>query len=399
MENRIAVRARRAFDGERVLRQGALVLVADGRIEAVRTFGPVPDGWELVEVPGATLMPGLIDAHAHLCGDSEFGALDRAATYSDAELDAVIERALRAQLAAGVTTVRDLGDRDFAAVSWRDTPGLPAVVAAGPPITSLRGHCWNLGGEVAGEAEIKAAVAERVERGVDVVKVMASGGLATEGTDFLACQFTDAQLALLVAQAHAAGLPVTAHAHGLPAVEQAIDAGVDGIEHCTCVTPQGVRITDALLDTLAEREIAVCPTLGLVGDAEPPARIRELLERTGSTPEERTRHAARMHEAGVRLVSGGDSGIATPKPHGMLGHSVADLARGGVSPAAALVTATSVAAQVCGLGERKGRLREGYDADLLLLEGDPLTNPEALTNPPARTVLAGTVLETAEHRL
>ncbi|MFF5993062.1 amidohydrolase family protein [Prauserella flavalba] len=391
MSSRFAVRARRAFDGERVLRGGALVLVEDGRIGSVRAFGPVPDGWELVEVPGATLLPGLIDAHVHLCGDSAVGALDRIASYTEAELDAVIEKGLRAQLAAGVTTVRDLGDRRFATLRWRGTPGLPSIVSAGPPITTPRGHCWNMGGEVSGERQLRAAVAERVERGVDVVKLMASGGVVTEGTDIMACQFTLEELRLIVTQAHAAGLRVTAHAHGLPAVEQAIDAGVDGIEHCSCLVPDGVRMTDELLGRLAASGIVVCPTLGVVGDLEPPPRIRELLERTGLTEENRRRQVARMHQAGVRLISGGDSGIADPKPHGMLPHAIAELARGGVAAADALATATSLAAEACGLGDRKGRIREGYDADLLLATGDPLTDPAALETPPT-VILAGTLL-------
>ncbi len=99
-----------------------------------------------------------------------------------------------------------------------------------------------MGGEATGPEQLRAAVRDRVERGADLVKVMASGGVMTPGSDALRCQFQLAELRVVVEEAHAAGLPVTAHAHGLPAVEQAVDAEVDGIEHCTCLTSSGIQM-------------------------------------------------------------------------------------------------------------------------------------------------------------
>ncbi len=115
--------------------------------------------------------------------------------------------------------------------SGRGDDGLPWIVASGPPITIPGGHCGYLGGEVSGADEIVAAVRERVERRVDVVKVMASGGLVTTGSDMFSPQFSIEELRLLVEQAHAAGLPVTAHAHAAAAVDQAVAVGVERIEH------------------------------------------------------------------------------------------------------------------------------------------------------------------------
>jgi imidazolonepropionase-like amidohydrolase len=152
----LAIRAERAFDGEQAIPGGALVLVDGGRIVGVEPgSAPLPEGWPVTELPGATLLPGLIDAHVHLCGDSQAGALDeRLPGYGDAELDQVIAQALRRQLAAGVTTVRDLGDRRWAVLGWRDRLAAgaqvgfpcPTIVASGPPITSPGGHCWHMGG-------------------------------------------------------------------------------------------------------------------------------------------------------------------------------------------------------------------------------------------------------------
>jgi imidazolonepropionase-like amidohydrolase len=384
----LAVRAGRAFDGERAVAGGALVLIDGRRIRGVEPgSADPPEGWSVVEVPGATLLPGLIDTHVHLCGDSRMGALDRLPGYSDAELAGVIEQALRTQLTAGVTTARDLGDRRWSVLEWRDraaaTDGegavrYPTIVASGPPITSPAGHCWHMGGEAGDAEELRKAVRERADRRVEVVKIMASGGAMTPGTDVMACQFQLDELRLVVEEAHRFGLPVTAHAHGLPAVEQAVAAGVDGIEHCGCLTTRGIELSDHLLESLAARRIQVCPTLGKTADAVPPPALLEIMARTGVTWEARLAAVGRMHHAGVQLVCGADAGISAGKPHGILPETVIDLVDAGLSPAEALASATSVAARTCGLGERKGRLRAGYDADLLLVDGDPLADISAL---------------------
>lgn len=391
----LAIRAARGFDGERILRDGVIVLLDDGRIVGVEGLpAAVPDGWPVVDFGDATVLPGLIDMHVHLCGDSEMGALDRIADYSEPELDAVIERSLRAQLTAGVTTVRDLGDRRWSVLGWRDRQrqggvdfACPTIVASGPPITSRGGHCWSMGGDVDGRDELVAAVKERAERGVDVIKIMASGGLTTLGTDVLACQFTFDEMCLVVEEGHRVGLPVIAHAHGLPAVEQAVKAGVDGIEHCTCVTDAGIQMSEELLQSLAARRIVVCPTLGRSAEwslppeasqSEQVRQARRFVERTGITPEIRRVQVGRMHQAGVRLVSGADAGIGAFKPHGVLPMAIADFVGGGIPTTDALASATAWAADACGLADRKGRLRPSYDADLVVIDGDPFTDISSL---------------------
>ena len=382
----LAIRAARAFDGERLIEGGVLVLTDADRIVAVEPASvSLPDAWPVADFSDSTVLPGLIDTHVHLCADSRDGALDRIAGYDDAALGEVIALGLRRQLAAGVTTVRDLGDRGYAALGWRQSvqegaapfPG-PTILASGPPLTSRRGHCWHLGGEAEGLDGLRLAVSERAHHQVDVVKIMASGGVYTPGTDVTRCQYAADELSLVVEQAHALDLPVTAHAHGLPAVDQAVRAGVDGIEHCSCLTPSGLELPDRLLDALATAQIAVCPTLGRTPGAVPPPALLALMQRTGFTFEARRQLAGRMHRAGVVLLAGSDAGISAGKPHGILPAAVADLVAGGVPAAPALAAATSAAAQACGLGHRKGRLRTGYDADLLLVQGNPLVGISAL---------------------
>lgn len=378
-----AIDAERVFDGERPIPGGALLLIDDGRIAGVEPRGTaVPASCPVRRLTDATVLPGLVDTHVHLCCDGAPDAIAHLPDASAADLKAVIERSLAEHLAAGVTTVRDLGDRRWSVVDWRDantadTP-LPTVLASGPPITTPNGHCSTMGGEVEGPAQLRRAVAERAERGVDIVKIMASGGLMTPGTDVTRPQFTDDELRTVVSEAHALGLPVTAHAHALRAIRGAVAAGVDGIEHCSFLTGSGVDIDPDLVAELADSGIAVCPTLGVAPGFVPPPAVAEVLRKAGMTLEQVARVWGRLHHDGVRVVSGTDGGVGPEKPHGVLPESVIALVDGGVPAAAALATATAGAADACGSADRAGRLRAGLDADLVVLDGDPLVDIRAL---------------------
>jgi imidazolonepropionase-like amidohydrolase len=377
-----AYRADIAFDGERVMAHGALVFVRDSVIAGVEpAAAAVPDGCPVTHLPGTTLLPGLIDTHSHLCGNDQSDALDRLPGLSADDIDRAVEAALAKQLAAGVTAVRDLGDQEWSVVDrWRDRPEDPTIVAAGPPITSLGGHCASMGGEAVGVEGLRRAVRERADRGADLVKIMTSGGVMTPGTDVRACQFSLEELRAVVDEAHRRGLPVTAHAHALAAVEQCVAAGVDGIEHCSCLTEQGMRTPSQLAAAIAQAGIAVCPTLGHDLDALatlPPALVA-LAERGGVTLEQRLAQIGELHTAGVSFISGVDSGINPVKRHGLLPSAIVELAAAGVPPTTALASATSHAARACGLADRTGRLRPGLDADLLLVAGDPITDITAI---------------------
>ena len=388
-----AVRAPQVFDGECFLEGGATVLVDGPTIAGVEERGfVVPSDCPVTTYEG-TLLPGLIDTHVHLSTDSGPMALDRVAGYSDRETDDVVTEALARNLAAGVTTVRDLGDRRYNVVDRRERQRgrdlrEPRIIASGPPITTPGGHLFYCGGEVEGAEQIRAAVRERAERDVDVVKVMASGGMNTAGTDVAAAQFSLEHLQLLVDDAHAAGLPVAAHAHAATAARQAVEVGVQTLEHASYIggdeAPgtaglaafRSTAATDEDLVSLARSEILVCPTYGGFNVemlSKAPPRMLERMRELGVTPEviveERRILTRRMADAGVRFVSGMDAGIQPSKAHGRYAEAVIELGAV-IGVVEVLRSATSVAADVCGLTGTTGRIAVGHDADLLAVEGD-----------------------------
>jgi imidazolonepropionase-like amidohydrolase len=222
-------------------------------------------------------------------------------------------------------------------------------------------------------------VRERAERGVDVVKLVVSGGSMTAGSDLLALQYGVEDVTHVVRAAHAAGLPVTAHAHSVESVRVCLAGGVDGIEHCTCLTERGLQRPADLFGALAAAGTWVCPTIGRTPGSRPSPQAEELAARTGYTVAGRLAQVGALASAGVRLVSGSDAGIHPGKPHGVLPYAVAELVSTGVDPVRALASATSVAAAACGLREVTGRLRPGLSADLLVVAGDPTVEIDDLT--------------------
>ncbi|MDF0531168.1 amidohydrolase family protein [Tsukamurella sp. 8F] len=388
---RTAVHAAVMFDGtDPVTIDDPVVLIEDGRIVAVtQGLASVPPDAMLLDLPGTTLIPGLVDPHVHLALDASADPVSALASRDDDEVVEAITSAGRAQLSAGVTTVRDLGDRGYLSLGLPPRPALPTVVSAGPPITIAGGHCHFLGGVAHGVDGVRAAVREHADRGVAVIKVIASGGTLTAGSDPRTDQFTPDELAALVDEAHRHGLPVTAHAHATTAIEAAVAAGVDGLEHCTFLTDDGVAAPDELLAEIVARRIAVSATLGLVPGPERARKTPEILKRNLAATFAIHR---RLIADGAVYAVGTDAGISPEKPHGVLVQGLIALGMLGVTPAEALRRGTSVAAHICGLGDRKGRIAPGFDADLVAIDGDPLVDRASLRRPLA-VLVAGRAID------
>ncbi|WP_411076249.1 amidohydrolase family protein [Streptomyces sp. cmx-4-7] len=369
------------------LEDGAVLIKGD----SIVAVGPHE---QVVEQAGAdvprldvdgTVLPGLIDAHVHLAFD---GGPDPVSTLQDSTDEVLFEdmRRRAAQLLfSGVTTARDLGDRNglalrlAAEIDDRRTPG-PRIVSAGTPATTKGGHCFFLGGEVSGEAEIRDLVRRNAAAGAGVIKAMATGGgLTKSGPKSAETQFTTEELAALVDEAHRAGLPVAAHAHGADGIAAAVEAGVDTIEHCTWMADDGgLDFRPDVVQQIVDRGIAVCPAVSPHWQMLP----RIFGEERAQGMFELVR---RMADSGVRLVAGTDAGVQRAGFDG-LRTALSFYSHLGLAPASIIDMATSEAAAALGLGSVTGRIAPGYRADLLLVDGDPLADLDALKN--VRAVIA-----------
>ncbi|MEU9981715.1 amidohydrolase family protein [Streptomyces sp. NPDC050856] len=367
----------------------AAVLVRDGVIVDVGPRADVearaPRGVRSFGHPDGTLLPGLIDAHVHLALDAGPDPVTALCEADDATLLAGMARRARRLLDTGVTTARDLGDRDGLAVRLRDDiaagrlPG-PRVLSAGTPVTRPGGHCWFLGGEVDGTDAIRKMVALNVERGVDLIKVMATGGgITKDGPPVWAAQFTAAELRVVVEEAARAGLPVAAHAHGTEGIAAAVAAGVATIEHCTWMAQGGFDPREDLVDEIVARGIGVCPA------ASPD--WRGFAQRFGpERAEEMFGRLRWMRERGVRLIAGTDAGVSRAVFDDFVS-SLEFFEHIGCAPADIIDLATVDAARALGIAGEAGTVRPGHRADLLVVHGDPVSDLQALRD--VRLVMAG----------
>ncbi|WP_018588302.1 metal-dependent hydrolase family protein [Salinispora arenicola] len=367
-----AVRAARMFDGFELHTGHPLVFVKKSRIVGIDRSGAHPaTEVPVVDLGDATLLPGLIDTHVHLAFDPEVSAKQEIVTDSDATIVRRMRRHAGQHLMAGVTTVRDLGDRGYLSLDVRDSagqaPGLyPEILCAGPPITRHGGHCWFLGGEADGADAIRKAVAHRVARGVDAVKIMATGGAITPGWRPDESQYNAEELRCAAETAHRSGVPITAHAHGPQGIADAVAGGADGVEHCSFFTRDGIEPDWELVDAMAEVGTYVGATEAWLPEG------KMLAPHLAQRLEQRTQTFARMHRVGVRLVCCSDAGAGPRKPHGVLPHGIVHLGANGWANVEALRSVTTLAAEACALADRKGRIAVGHDADLLAVAGNPL---------------------------
>lgn len=375
----------------------AVVVVEDGRIQDVTTRAAWDPGQQqdihVDRYPGATLLPGLIDGHVHLAFNAGPTTADVLAEYmqaDDVRLVALAAENARRCLASGVTTVRDCGGPGTLIQSLRDaidagiSPG-PRILACGMPITTTAGHCHFFGLRVDDAPSARKAVRQLVQDDADWIKVMATGGRMTRNSNILRAQFSDEEMAAIVSEARRLHRRVAAHALSTEGIRSSIVAGVDTIEHCNWQDERGRPDYDeALLAAIAEQGTFISITIvGFMREAY--RAFRRDPERC-PLPEalrERYRMEGDMFARGLNAFITSDAGVPEchfDELHVSLAIAVDWL---GLDPTTALQAVTSRAAVALGVADRVGTIEPGMQADLLVVEGDPLDDVSALANPTA----------------
>ena len=386
----MALKAARLFDGKSDSSVAdAVVLVQGSRITAAGARLAVPAGAQVIELGDATILPGFIDAHTHLTDESSD---DWSADLISGLRRTVAESTLRAAefarraLMAGFTTVRDVGAGDYIDVGLRNA--IAAGVAIGPrmlvavhALGARGGHCDNTGfpyerfgpepgvanGVASGPDQFRDAVRFQVKYGADVIKVCATGGVLSLGDDVGAPQLTQAEMDALVDEAHRLGRRTAAHAHGAEGAKVAIRAGIDSIEH-------GSFLDDEAVKMMKERGTYLVPTL-MAGEYAGGRKATrkyppEIAAKALQAVDGRSTAFKRAVGAGVKIAFGTDSGVG---PHGRNAEEFALLVEHGLSPAAALRTA-SAAAALLGVDRITGTIEPGKEADIVAAPGDVLQN-------------------------
>lgn len=359
-----------------------VILVDGNRIRAVgsRDDVSIPRDAEVIDLDSATLLPGLIDTHVHLVMNAQEDCVTSLAHKSAVE--SVVEAAANARraLRGGVTTVRDCADVFGVTLTLKraiDEGHLdgPRILACGLPITTTAGHLHYMGISADSTDEVLKAVRTVVAMGVDWVKVCATGGGLTPGSNVRRPQYSAETLTALVQDAHRLGRKVAAHAHGTAGIMNCAIAGTDSIEHCSWMgEEEGHRYDEDAVDLIRKKGLYVSHTITGPRTGSP----EELEDLRNSEYGERFALLRRTMEEGVRMVISSDAGVPDTRFEDFTGGLVIAVKCCGFSPMGAIIASTSRAAEMLGMADRVGSLEPGKHADILAVDGDPLQDIGAI---------------------
>ena len=364
---------------------GQTIVIQGDKIASVGGDTQVPAGATVIELPNATVLPGLIDAHTHITFTPNFGYSRLAISVPREALTGA--RNAKVTLEAGFTSIRNVGASGYADVALRDAvnagdvPG-PRMLVSGPALSITGGHCDNNllpfdyhatnGGVADGVEAVQHKTREIIKYGADLIKVCATGGVLSKGDNPQHSQYTLDEMKAIVTDAHRLGRKVAAHAHGAEGIRWASMAGVDSIEH-------GSYIDDAAITEMKKNGTYLVPTLYLMDwffeNAEKIGTPPDLIAKGREVMPAARKNVARAFAAGVKVGFGTDAAVY---PHGLNAHEFAVMVKLGLSSLQAIQSATINDADLLGWSDKIGTIEPGKWADIIAVDGDPLADVTTL---------------------
>ncbi|MGA9582776.1 MAG: amidohydrolase family protein [Allosphingosinicella sp.] len=367
-----------------------VVVITDGRIASVVGRGGarpiIPSDAKRIDLPGKTLLPGLIDMHVHLDSNPRYGGYS-GLQFTDMFWVAQGVRNARDMLEAGFTTVRNVGSDNYADVGYKQAidEGLmagPRIVPAAHSLGATGGHCDQTylppslaaRGKAVGDGpqELRTRVREQRKYGAEVIKVCATGGVFSRNTEPGQQQLSEEELRAIADEAHQWGLKVAAHAHGSAGIKAAIRAGIDTIEHASLIDAEGIRLARERGTWLA---MDIFNTEYTQAEGAKNGVLEDNLRKDREIAQLQRDNFRAAHRAGVKMVFATDAGVM---PHGTAGGQFHWMVQYGMTPMEAIQSATRNAAQALGREKDVGAIAVGRFGDMIAVDGDPLADVRQL---------------------